>query len=373
METKMKRQIILCLAPLLFFACASMPTRSQMERGIVRGKYFELANSGRKFTPWGMNYGNHGRVMEDFWNTDWETFASDFRELKALGANVVRVHLQYGKFMTSPETPNTNALKLLQRMLKLAEETRIYLDITGLACYRPTDTPAWYDTMDTQTRWRAQEKFWEAIAETCAQSPAVFCYDLINEPLSPGDKKNQWRSGSNFGGFDFLQNIALDPRGKKREDVAVEWIQRMSGAIRKHDTNALITVGLLPWSREWKFLGGFVPEKVAPHLDFISVHIYPDKKKPEEAMECLKQFAVGKPVVIEETFPLSCGPEQLEKFLRESRAYACGWIGHYDGQPMEELEALKASGKMTIAQSIYHEWQKLFVRLKPEFAPNHAR
>ena len=369
MAINMKRQIILLLGALLFFGCASVPKNPFMERVIVRGKHFQFAQSGKKFTPWGMNYGNHGRLMEDFWDPEWETVASDFRELKTLGANVVRVHLQYGKFMTDPVTPNTNALRQLRWMLTVAEKVGIYLDITGLACYRPSDTPAWYDSMDTPARWRAQEKFWETIAETCAKSPAVFCYDLINEPLSPGDKRKQWRSGSNFGGFDFLQFIALDPGGKNREDVAVEWIQRMSATIRKHDKSALITVGLLPWSRDLKFLGGFIPGKVGPHLDFISVHIYPDKKKPEEAMECLKKFAVGKPVVIEETFPLSCGVEQLEDFMRASREFATGWVGHYDGQTLEELDALRTDGKITIAQSIYCDWLKMFVRLKPEFAP----
>ena len=119
--------------------------------------------------------------MEDFWDTDWETFASDFRELKALGANVVRVHLQYGKFMRSPRERNPTAFAQLARMVQLAEETGIYLDITGLACYRPADIPAWYDALNETERWNAQAKFWENVAQTSASSPAVFCFDLINE------------------------------------------------------------------------------------------------------------------------------------------------------------------------------------------------
>jgi hypothetical protein len=223
--------------------------------------------------------------------------------------------------------------------------------------------------MDEPARWQAQEVFWEIVAATCADSPAVFCYDLINEPLSPGGKRaaGQWRSGSDFGGFDFLQFIALDPAGRNREDIAVEWIRNMTAAIQKHDRHALITVGLLPWSREWKFLSGFVPEKVAPELDFISVHIYPHSKKPSEAMEGLAKFAVGKPVVIEETFPLSCTPSELEAFLRASRKCATGWLGHYDGQSLDELNALQKAGKLTVAQAIYRSWLDLFVRLKGEF------
>ncbi len=344
-----------------------------MERIIVGpgSRGFVTAVSGRPFHPWGFNYGNGGRLMEDFWANDWKTFADDFRKMKALGANIVRVHLQYGKFMEGPTRTNHASFLLLSRLLGLAERTGLYLDVTGLACYRPGDTPTWYNKMGERQRWAAQSNFWSAVAATCARSASVFCYDLINEPLSPGGKRapGQWRSGSSLGGYDFLQFIALDPGKRKREEIPVAWIRVMRAAIRSQDTNALITVGLLPWSREWGWLSGFVPAKIAPELDFISVHIYPDSKKPAEAMEGLRRCAVGKPVVIEETFPLSCSASEEEKFLRDSKAIACGWIGHYDGQDLEDFRALEQAGKLTLAQSIYRSWQRLFVKLKPEFAP----
>jgi hypothetical protein len=55
-----------------------------------------------------------------------------------------------------------------------------------------------------------------------------------------------------------------------------------------------------------------VPEKIVHELDFISVHIYPEKDKLAEAMETLAGFSVGKPLVIEETFPLKCSMDDLE-------------------------------------------------------------
>jgi len=354
------------------WACGA-DSGQKMTRVVVAddGRGFVLEGTKQVFHPWGMNYGNGGRLMEDFWDADWKTLADDFHELRELGANVVRVHLQFGKFMRSPTEPDRHGLAQFARLLRLAEETGLRLDVTGLACYRPADVPAWYDTLVEPARWAAQARFWEAVAEVGASSPAVFCYDLVNEPLSPAGKREpgQWRSGNLFGGYDFLQYIALDPAERTREDIAVAWIRRMSAAIRRHDGRALITVGLLPWSRAWKHLSGFLPEKVAPELDFISVHIYPDTTKPGEAMECLKQFAVGKPVVIEETFPLSCGVVELEAFLRESRELACGWIGHYDGQPPAELDARERAGNLTPAQAVYREWMRLFLRLTPEFSP----
>lgn len=84
-----------------------------MERIVVApdGKGFTTAQSRQRFVPWGMNYGNAGRLMEDFWDKEWPALAGDFRELKELGANVVRVHLQFGKFMAAPDQANPGALK----------------------------------------------------------------------------------------------------------------------------------------------------------------------------------------------------------------------------------------------------------------------
>jgi hypothetical protein len=347
-----------------------------MERIVVspEGRGFIFAKSKTPFCPWGMNYGNAGRLMEDFWDREWETFASDFRELKALGANVVRVHLQFAKFMDGTNAPNAAAFEQLGRMLKLAEETGLYLDITGLACYRTADVPKWYDALDDSARWAAQAAFWRAVAARSAKSPAVFCYDLINEPIAPGQarKPGDWYSGKPFGGYDFVQFIALNPTGRKREELAVEWIETMTRAIREKDSSHLITVGLLPWIQGWGHLSGFLPERIAPKLDFISVHIYPDSKKLEEARQSLEKCAVGKPVLIEETFALTCSPTELEKFLRESRDIACGWIGHYDGLTVEGLDARDRTRQITIPQVMMRDWLKLFVRLKPELCSTHV-
>lgn len=368
--------------PLLVFAIAAAaasciaeePAKpAAMERIAVapdqRG--FVTAKTSTPFYPWGLNYGNERGLMEDYWDTDWNTIVSDFREMKKLGANVVRVHLQFGKFMTSPEQPNRAALAQLSRLLRLSEETGLYLDVTALACYRPADVPAWYDALDEPARWAAQAALWQEIAKVCASSPALFCYDVMNEPCVPGEKRKagQWRSGQLLGGLDFVQFITLDRAGRPREEVAARWTRRMAGAIRMHDPAHLVTVGMLPWSRDWGHLSGFVPKTIALEVDFISVHLYPDSKKPGEALEALEQFAVGKPVVIEETFPLTCTTQELEGFLRASREFACGWIGHYGGDPSEQLDALESAGQLSLGQAVYREWLRLFVRLKTEFVP----
>ena len=341
-----------------------------MQRIVVapNSRGFMLAQSHQPFHPWGFNYGR-SHLLEHYWIKHWPTVVRDFHNMKAMGANVVRVHLQYGRFMRGPNQPDRRQFKALAALLALAQRTGLYLDITGLGCYRRAATPKWYNAMDQRRRWAAQETFWRLVAAECASSPAVFCYDLVNEPLSPAGQRppGAWQPNSSFGGYDFLQYIALKPGPGGRKKLAVRWIQAMTRAIRLRDKHTLITVGLLPWVKGWKWLSGFVPRVIAPHLDFISVHIYPNSKDLSEAMIGLRKCAVGKPVVIEETFPLSCSPQQEQTFLLQSRAIACGWLGHYNGKTIAQYQALARQGRLSIAQALYLAWERMFVKLGPRF------
>src|SRR4029453_13366009 len=101
------------------------------------GKGFQLAESGRPFVPWGFNYDHDetGRLIEDYWNDEWKKVEEDFAEMKELGANVIRIPLKFGKFMEAADKPNESSLAKLADLLKLAERTGLYLDLTGLGCY----------------------------------------------------------------------------------------------------------------------------------------------------------------------------------------------------------------------------------------------
>jgi hypothetical protein len=323
------------------------------------GRSFVGQASGKPMVPWGFNYDRDykSRLLEDYWGAEWPAVVRHFREMKALGANVVRVHLQFARFMDAPAAPNARALQQLGRLLALAEETGLYLDLTGLGCYHKKDVPAWYDAMDERARWDAQAAFWAAVSARCAASPAVFCYDLMNEPVVPGrGKRTDWL-GLPLGDEYFVQFITLDLGERARPDVAAAWVRHLKAAIRRHDQRHLITVGLVPWSLDRPGLSsGFVPEKIAGDLDFVCVHLYPNEKKPDEDLKTLAGFAaVGKPVVIEEIFPLSCGVEHLRKFIVASRQQACGWIGFFWGQTPEELTPPK-----TIPEAMTLEWLKFF-------------
>jgi len=202
----------------------------------IDGSHFIRAQSGEKFVAWGVNYDHDdaGRLLEDYWHNEWSTVVEDFAEIKDLGANVVRIHLQVAKFMDGSAEPNEASLQQLARLVSLAEQNGLYLDVTGLACYHKQDVPVWYDTLSEAKRWDVQARFWEAVAQTCADSPAVFCYNLMNEPILPGADKveTDWLAGA-FAGKYFVQRIALDLAGRTREQVAQAWVDKLVAAIRK--------------------------------------------------------------------------------------------------------------------------------------------
>lgn len=325
------------------------------------GSGFVLQPSGRRFTPCGFNYDHdeQGRLLEDYWEREWATVEQDFREMKDLGANVVRIHLQFGRFMDGPAKPNQVNLRRLAKLVRLAERTGLYLDLTGLGCYHKADVPRWYDALSEPERWAAQAAFWTAVARVCARSPAIFCYDLMNEPVVPGAARaaGDWL-GPAFAGQHFVQFITLDAGSRPAPQVARQWIRTLTTAIRQQDRRHLITVGLVDWSLDQPGLrSGFVPGEIAGELDFLSVHLYPEQGKVPEALATLRGFAVGKPVVIEETFPLRCSMADFEAFIRASGPIASGWLGFYWGKTPAEL---RASGQL--ADALMLAWLECFQR-----------
>ena len=345
-------------------ADSSQPQRLEWIRTSDDGTHFVGADSGRRILLWGVNYDHDdaGRLLEDYWHDEWETVVEDFQEIRALRANVVRIHLQVGRFLDAPDRPNPANLARLAQLIRLAEETGLYVNLTGLGCYHQQDVPAWYAELDEAARWQAQACFWEAVAGVGKASPAVFCYDLMNEPILPGEKKveTEWLAGE-LGGKFFVQRIALDLAGRTRIEVARDWVRKLTSAIRGVDDRHLITVGVIPWA--YTFQGAkplfYAPEVGGP-LDFVSVHFYPEKGDVAGALAALRVYDVGKPLVIEELFPLNCSLEEMQEFIEGSRTHADGWISFYWGKTIAEYEQ-----QGDLRGAIIAQWLRRFQTLAP--------
>lgn len=325
--------------------------------------HFIFSGTTNRFLAWGFNYDrdDSGRLLEDYWAGEWPKVAADFRAMKKLSANVVRIHLQLARFMKSPDQPDEENLARLANLVSLAEETGLYLDVTGLGCYLKQDVPAWYDTMDESARWDVQGRFWRAVAAVCKESPAIFCYDLMNEPVASGDQKGDWLPGEPLAGKYYVQRLTTDMRGRTDRQIAKAWIMKLTAAIRSVDNRHMITVGVIPWEQTFGQGAGsaFRDPDVCASLDFLSVHYYPRDEKLADDLAILHLYNIGKPLVVEEIFPLSASMDTTAAFIKQSRPYADGWLSFYWGTTGEEYEKQPADHQATL---IAH-WLRRFTAL----------
>ncbi len=340
---------------LLFLTSEAWTADMEGVRIAPNNKGFILFPSGDRYTPWGHNYASV-EILERL-ARDPDRVEREFAEMKAVGTTVARIHPEMPRILTGAGKADPHAVDQLKKILQIAENSGIHLKITGLACYKIEDRLAWYDSMDEQDRWETQAFFWETIAHTCAESPAVFAYDLVNEPAAVGKHADGWYMGK-MGEVEFCQRLSLAPGNRTGDDVFREWTKRMVASIRKHDQTHLITMGMLP------FPGGY--RAAAAQLDFVSPHLYPKSNKVADEIKLLQKFDWGKPIVIGETFPLSCGADDERDFLLKSREFAHGWIGHWPDESPAKLAELKKNGKATIHDAIWLSWVDLFKEIGPQ-------
>ena len=303
------------------------------------GKKLVRVATGEPFVMWGVNYDRDHkmRLLDDYWVDDWDTVVEDFDEMKALGLNTVRIHLQVGRFMDSPTKPNAQTLAQLAKLIQVAEARGLYLYVTGLACYKKPNIPAWYDDVTEQERWAIQGAFWKAVANVCKSSPAVLCYDLMNEPCISSDN---WLPDEGMEDFFYVQFLTRTPDGRDGHVIAKAWVDTLVDAIRTVDTRHLVTVGVIPWAMVWpEAKPVFYNPVVAEKLDFASVHFYPEAGQVEKALRALAVYDIGKPLVIAEMFPLQCSIEEMDQFIEGSKPITQGWLSFYWGKTIEEYAA----------------------------------
>jgi len=367
-----KRLFLLALWLLTASFCVpEAPAQPAMPRIAITGGKFVTLGSGEVFTPWGFNYDRdvRYRLLEEYWGSEWRKVDKDFRAMRALGANVIRIHLQYRQFMDGPDSPNQKNLAHLRDLVDLAQSLGMYLDVTGLGSYRPEDDPLWYANLSEQERWRAQATFWGIIAKTLADKPGIFAFNLMNEPIVSADAlpRGAWVHANSIEGLHYISYINLESKGRDRPSIAITWIGQMKAAIRRYDMQRLITAGLFPLFGSADATG-FAPKRIALQVDFISVHLYPESGRVREGLEMLRQYQTGLPVLLEETFPLKSGIDDYRRFLEGSRDLVAGWLSFYWG----ESETQASSGGVP-APTLIKESMSAFRALRQDLMGPSAR
>ena len=144
-------------------------------------------------------------------------------------------------------------------------------------------------------------------------------------------------------------------------DIAGNIIKKDVIAIRSVDDRHLITVGVIPWAQVFKGAKPlFESPEVGGPLDFVSVHFYPKAVDLEESLAALKVYEVGKPLVIEETFPLEAGIDKTAQFIEKTRPFVDGYVSFYWGKTIDENNKKGDVGGALMAQ-----WLERFRALSP--------
>ena len=124
---------------------------------------------------------------------------------------------------------------------------------------------------------------------------------------------------------------------------------KLTAAIRKQDSKTLITVGVIPWpdlaggQADLLLAGGRASTSTSSASTFTRA-----RAKLDKAINAIATYEFDKPIVIEETFPLSCSMEEMKTFVDRRPGCADGWISHYFGHTMEEHEkGAEPAGKIT--------------------------
>jgi endo-1,4-beta-mannosidase len=368
---------------------AAEPSKMQLIITSPDGRNFVERDSGRSYTVFGTNYYDpHTGWAPKLWRRfDPEKVRQHFQVMSKLGVNCARVFLTAGSFQPNAETIEEQSLKKLDTLIKIARETGIRLLLTGPDHWEGQPSYWRPDRFAGEASLQALEHFWKVVGRRYKGEPAIFAWDLLNEPHLPWFVK-QWRPqwnawlqekyksreslkaawGDELAEGERWDNVAVpenqpdseNPRLRDwqlfREHLADEWVRRQVEAIRKADSTHLITVGYIQWSYPLIRMGNpsrysaFNPQRQARWLDFLTIHFYPTLGNPFGSEEnwdknlgylqaVLAYCHTSKPVVLGEYGWYGGGAPQKHPYLSEdeqarwlsaeveaSRPLADGWL-----------------------------------------------
>lgn len=288
------------------------PPEKGLARLYVEGKQLlglDDDNQERPYVAWGFQLNPVTNNPNGSFNNDMiNDLRSDstLREHLHMGANTLRVNVQYRHLMDDQCQPDLDAANELRETLRSASEHGIYVLLTGLGSYAgdPEDPVCYTETTDLE-RTARQAEFWAAMAELSMDEvvndsqpelvsrPEVLALDLMNEPRfiplvnAQGNPNiaDCWTGPAPFPGAAhclayglgsiFGQNTNRNQKapGDPDFDQSV-WMGELVGAIHHVDPHRLVTLGCHALTAALP-CGGLEPAVLETHLDFISTHVYP--------------------------------------------------------------------------------------------------
>jgi hypothetical protein len=182
--------------------------------------------------PWGFytNYPDYADPnITNFMLTDAMSTAAgrqnveqQLRGMAARNATLWRIFPQFQDVLSGPSTVNASGIAVLTEALDMAHKLGIRVTVTGLSDFVPARNPGWLNKLgqakDSEAQISAASAvWWGALASAWKGHPAVWSFDLMNEPVwqtgprTPTPGSNKWATGcmgtmNDSKCFDFLHN-----------------------------------------------------------------------------------------------------------------------------------------------------------------------
>ncbi|MFX0558265.1 glycoside hydrolase family 2 TIM barrel-domain containing protein [Maribacter sp. CXY002] len=194
--------------------------------------------------PWDM-YGEY---------FDSTVVATDFKTIKDMGLNTVRLFVPYEAF--GKNFVDSEKLSQVESTLDIAQNNSLKAIVTLFDFYGN------YDITD----WTLTHRHAETVVNTLKNHPALFAWDIKNEP-----------------------DLDFATRGKKR---VTSWLKEMIIQVKTWDQENIITIG-------WSSTEG--AENLVDEVDLVSFHYYLKPSNFKSALNHLKStLPKNKPLMLQE-------------------------------------------------------------------------
>lgn len=250
--------------------------------------HFETAVSHRPFIPFGANYFDPGTYHTEPYPAydiigayDSSDVDRQLHEIRNLGANIVRIFISPVSFEPDLYTLNESSFQTLDKLIKIAKQHNLRIIFDLLTDWE--GNPSWesWEYYADETTLQGYEYYLEALGSRYTDEPTIFSWSLKNEPYIRGPGSGimgelwipyvqfKYGSESNLAAawsdypragetWESIQQPAgseldnLENPGDQRlydyqlfrEDVAYNWVRRLSSALRSSDPNHMFTIGL---------------------------------------------------------------------------------------------------------------------------------
>ena len=226
----------------------------------------------RKRPILGVNYWPRKRGVYMWKEFNEEEIVEELQQMKSLGIELARVFLIWEDFQPYPDTLNGSSLEKLRILLDLAREEDIKVMISIFQGHMSGVNwlPPWACSPEPHTKYlfmvngkleecsaknlysdpfmlRAEELLIKELALRFGKHPALYGWDIANE----------------------VDNVLVPSTAEEFEN----WVKWVSQTIRSIDPSHPITLGTHAENLELN--RNVSLRKIAPHLDFLSMHGYP--------------------------------------------------------------------------------------------------